>query len=175
MQTLKLGVLFSWIVVFSCAQKPASTTDKVKWATLEETVSSMQKEKRPILIDLYTDWCGWCKVMEKKTYGNKNVVGYLGQKFYTVKVNAEGRSDISWNGKTYSFNHGYKTHDFAIYLTNGQLSYPTTVIIPVNGEPQAIPGYLAPDEFELIAKYFGEGNFGKVAFDEYQKKFKSSW
>ena len=102
-------------------------------------------------------------------------IGYLGQKFYTVKVNAEGRNDISWNGKTYAFNKDYKAHDFAIYLTNGQLSYPTTVVIPVDGEPQAIPGYLAPDEFELIAKYFGEGNFGKVAFDEYQKKFKSSW
>ena len=162
MQTLKLGVLFGWIAVFSCAQKPAAITDKVKWTTLDEVVSSMQKEKRPILIDLYTEWCGWCKVMDKKTYTNKNVVGYLGQKYYTVKLNAEGRNDIVWNGKTYAFNKGYKTHDFAIYLTNGQLSYPTTVVIPVDGEPQAIPGYLAPDEFELIAKYFGEGNYGKV-------------
>jgi thioredoxin-related protein len=175
MQTFKLGVLFGWIVVFSCGQKPVATAEKVKWMTLEEVAVSLQKEKRPVLIDLYTDWCGWCKVMDKKTYSNKNVVAYIGQKFYTVKLDAEGRKDITWNGKTYTFNKGYKTNDFAIYLTNGQLSYPTTVVIPVDGEPQAIPGYLAPNEFELIAKYFGEGNFGKVNFDEYQRKFKSSW
>ena len=175
MQTLKLGVLFSWIVVFSCGQKPVVTAEKVKWMTLDEVAVSLQKEKRPVLIDLYTDWCGWCKVMDKKTYTNKNVASYVGQKFYAVKLDAEGRKDITWNGKTYSFNKGYKTNDFAIYLTNGQLSYPTTVVIPVNAEPQAIPGYLAPNEFELIARYFGEGHFGKTNFDEYQKKFQSSW
>lgn len=175
MQTLKLMVLFGWITIFSCAQKPAAPGEKLQWMTLDQVMANMQKEKRPVLIDLYTDWCGWCKVMDKKTYTNKNVTAYVQQKFYPVKVDAETRKSISWNGRTYNFNSNYKTNDFAVYLTNGQLSYPTTVIIPVGGEPQAIPGYLAPGEFELIVKYFGEGKFGKVAFEEYQKSFKSKW
>lgn len=175
MQTLKMMVLFSWIVVFSCAQKPAAKFEKLQWMAIEDVTGSLKKEKRPVLIDLYTDWCGWCKVMDRKTYSNKNVTTYVQQKFYPVKFNAEGRKSITWNGKTYSFNTNYKTHDFAVYLTQGQLSYPTTVIIPVDGEPQAIPGYLAPNEFELIAKYFGEGKFGKVQFEDYRKNFKSSW
>lgn len=176
MQTLKLIVLFGWITFFSCAQRRSETKEKLKWLTLQEVELSMQKEKRPVLIDLYTDWCGWCKVMDRKTYSNKHVTGYIQQKFYPVKIDAEGRKDITWNGRKYSFNPNYKTNDFAIYLTGGQLSYPTTVIIPPDGSgPQPIPGFLGPSDFELVAKYFGEGNFKKVPFDHYQKNFKPSW
>lgn len=188
MQTLKMCLLFSWVAVFSCGEKPAvmaqkknwlkkekAAAEKLKWISLDAAADGLKKEKRPVLIDLYTDWCGWCKVMDRKTYGNKNVTSYVQEKFYPVKFDAEGRKSITWNGKTYDFNNRHKTHDFAIYLTNGQLSYPTTVIIPPGGEPQAIPGFLAPNEFELIAKYFGEGKYGKVSFDEYQKNFKPSW
>jgi thioredoxin-related protein len=175
MQTLKLTVLFGWITIFSCAQKPGGEADKLPWMSLDEVAANMKKEKRPILIDLYTDWCGWCKVMDRKTYSNKNVSSYVQQKFYPVKIDAETRKNISWNGKTYTFNSNYKTNDFAVYLTNGQLSYPTTVFIPVDGEPQAIPGYLTPGEFELIATYFGDGKYGKVAFEDYQKSFKGKW
>lgn len=170
MQSLKLLVLFGWITIFACAQKPPTGISKVAWMTLKQAEENMQKEKRPILIDLYTDWCGWCKVMDKKTYSNKNVTSYLQQKFYAVKLNAEGTQSITWNGKTYT------THEFVIYLTGGQLSFPTTVIIPVQeSQPQAIPGFLEPKDFEIVAKYFGEGKFGKISFNQFQQQFKSSW
>lgn len=176
MQSLKLLVLFGWLSVFTCGNTPSVARVKVEWMTLEEVEASMLKERRPILIDLYTDWCGWCKVMDKKTYQNKNVSGYLQQKFYAVKLNAESTQSITWRGKTYRFNSGYKTHEFAIYLTGGQLSYPTTVIIPIeDAQPQAIPGFMEPKDFEMIVKYFGEGKFAKVPFTQYQKQFKSSW
>ena len=176
MQTLKLLVLFGVIAtVLSSAKKPAATFEKTKWLTLDEAIQNLKKEKRPVLIDLYTDWCGWCKVMDKKTYSNKNVSEYLSKKFYAVKLDAETRNIIQWNGKNYSFNPQYKTHDFAIFLTGGQLSYPTTVIIPADGQPQAIPGFLEPKDFELVVRYFAEGGYGKVSFDQFQKSFKPSW
>ncbi|MDF2192546.1 DUF255 domain-containing protein [Paraflavitalea sp. CAU 1676] len=176
MQTFKLVLLFGWVLVFSCGQRPvAEIANKTQWLTLTQVAEGLQKQKKPVLIDLYTDWCGWCKVMDKKTYTNKNVAAYLQDKFYAAKVDAETRSAITWQGKSYTYNDGYKTNNFAIYLTGGQLSYPTTVIIPVDGEPQAIPGYLTPPELELLVKYFGEGQFGKKDFGEYQRSFKSSW
>lgn len=175
MQTLKLLVLFGWITVFSCAQKPGEVSEKLNWLTLEEVAKQLQQEKKPVLIDLYTDWCGWCKVMDKRTYANKQVGAYLQQKYYPVKLDAETRQRINWKGKDYQFNDRYRTNDFAVYLTNGQLSYPTTVIIPVDGEPQAIPGFLAPNEFELVVKYFGEGHYGKTPFEKFQQQFKSTW
>lgn len=178
MQTVKWIFLLVTPLVFSSARKPLETppAEGTRWITLKDAEASLGKERRPVLIDLYTDWCGWCKVMDKKTYSNKNVAAYLAEKFYTVKVNAESQEAISWKGKNYKFNSRYKTNDFAIYLTRGQLSYPTTVIIPADGsEPQAIPGFLEPKDFEMIVKYFGEGHYGKTPFPDYQKAFKASW
>lgn len=175
MQTLNRVFLFGWVLIFSCAQKPAVPAEKTKWLTLQEAADQLQKEKRPVLIDLYTDWCGWCKAMDKRTYSNKKVSEYLGQKFYPVKIDAESKQSFIWQGKKYDFQQGQGANSFAIYLTNGQLSYPTTVFIPIDGEPQAIPGFLAPNEFELLARYFGEGHFGKTDFGSFQKSFKSTW
>jgi thioredoxin-related protein len=175
MQKLKLIFLSSWVVIFSCAQKPDMSHEKLKWMNLSDAAASLEKEKRPVLIDLYTDWCGWCKVMDKKTYSNQQVAEYLQEKFYPVKVNAESRDAIVWNGKTYRFNSSYRSNEFAVYITQGRLEFPTTVIIPADGEPQAIPGYLEPKDLELVVKYFGEGGYGKIPFQDFQKNFKSTW
>jgi thioredoxin-related protein len=176
MQTGKLLFLSAWVIIFSCGQKPTGSADHVKWLSLSEASARLQNEKRPILIDLYTDWCGWCKIMDKKTYSNTKVARYLQENFYPVKVNAESRETMTWNGKSYNFNADFRTNDFAVYVTQGRLEFPTTVIIPADGsEPQAIPGYLEPKDLELIVKYFGEGKYGKISFDEFQKSFKSSW
>lgn len=176
MQTLKLVILFSWLTIFSCAQRPKEVdAAKLNWMTLDEVTAKLQTEKRPVLIDLYTDWCGWCRVMDKRTYANQQVVDYVGSKFYPVKINAESKKSFTWKGREYKFNESARTNDFAIWLTGGQLSYPTTVFIPVDGDPQAIPGFLAPNEIELLMKYFGEGQFGKTPFEKWQREFKSTW
>ena len=176
MQTLKNGILLLAVLVLGTAAHTPALPEETKWISLNDAAFKMKGEKRPILIDLYTDWCGWCKVMDKKTYSNKNVGKYLSDKYYAVKLKAEGMEPIQWNGKTYKFNDRYRTNDFAIYLTQGQLSYPTTVILPSDGSAaQAIPGYMEPKEFELVLRYFGDGHYGKMPFDQFKKGFKSSW
>jgi len=175
MQTGKPLVLFGLVLVL-CSLAAFKKNDSTEWISLDEAQKQLNITKKPVLIDLYTDWCGWCKVMDKQTYSNKKVAEYLKQKFYTVKVNAESTEKINWMGKQFMFNRQYKTNEFAMYLTQGQLSYPTTVIIPTDGSgPQAIPGFLKPADFELIVKYFGENKYGNVPFEEFRKGFKTTW
>jgi thioredoxin-related protein len=152
-----------------------SVRDAIDWMSVDQAAGKLEQEKRPVLIDLYTTWCGWCKQMDKKTYSNKRVAQYLQDKFYTVKVDAETHATIQWNGKAYAFNPQYRSNEFALYLTHGRLEFPTTIIIPPGEEPQAIPGYLEPKDLELLVKYFGEGAYHTQSFDVYQKSFKPSW
>src|ERR1700730_9142193 len=176
MQKLMLPFLAVTALVVAVAYKPIVPKEKIKWLTIQEAQEKFAKEKKPILVDLYTSWCGWCKVMDKKTYTNKDVISYISDKFYPVKMDAESRGPIEFNGKTYKFNSDVKTHDLAIAMAGGQLAYPTTVLIPADGsEPQAIPGYLEPKDLEPIAKYFGEEKYGKISFIEYHKSFKPAW
>ncbi|MDO6429891.1 DUF255 domain-containing protein [Flavitalea sp. BT771] len=160
----------------ACGLPPAANnSSELNWMSIEEAAGKLKQEQRPVLIDLYTTWCGWCKQMDKKTYSNKQVAQYLKEKFYPVKVDAETHAAIQWNGRTYQFNANYRANEFALYLAHGQLEFPTTIIIPPGGEPQAIPGYMEPKELELLVKYFGEGKYSKMSFDEFQKSFKATW
>jgi thioredoxin-related protein len=147
----------------------------ISWMSVEEAAGKLQQEQRPVLIDLYTTWCGWCRQMDKRTYSNKKVAEYLQDKFYPVRVDAETHAAISWGGRTYQFNPQYRSNEFAIYLTHGRLEFPTTIIIVPGQEPQAIPGFLEPKDLELLVKYFGEGAYRTTSFDDYQKHFKASW
>lgn len=161
--------------VFSSFQKKLPK-ETIQWITLEEAEMKYKQEPRPVLVDLYTDWCGWCKVMDKKTYSNPSLIKYLNQKFYAVKLNAETKKDVTWNGKTYSFNPAYKTNDIALTLTKGELAYPTTVFLPADQSgPQPIAGYLELKEMEMMIKYYGENKYITLPFDEYAKNFRPVW
>jgi len=157
------------------AARPVWQRAAMEWMNVDEAQQKLRQEQRPVLIDLYTTWCGWCREMDRKTYSNKKVAAYLQDKFYPVKVDAETRAAISWQGRTYAFNPQYKSNEFALYLTHGRLEFPTTIIIPPGGAPQAIPGFMKPKELELLVKYFGDGAYKTLGFDEYQKKFKGTW
>ena len=150
----------------------------MRWITFEQAVEKSKTEKRKIFIDVYTDWCGWCKVMDKNTFHEPKVAKLLNEKFYAVKFNAEQREEILFRGTTFKFvpngNSGY--HQLAASLLNNQLSYPTVVFLDEEFNMiQPLPGYRQASEFHMIAQYIGEGFYKTVKWEDFQTRYKSPY
>ena len=146
--------------------------EKVHWLTVAEAQVAYAKNPKPILVDVYTSWCGWCKVMDKETYGNEKIVAYLNQHYYAIKLDAERRDSVIWNGKKYGYNRRARVNELALYLTNGQISFPTTVFLTaLNAQPLPLLGYLKAKEIAAPLNYFGEGAYKTQSFPEFNKNF----
>lgn len=151
--------------------------EEVKWIGFEEAIALSEKEPRPILVDLYTDWCGWCKRMDKDTYANEVIAKYINEHYYAVKMDGEGKEDIKYQDKTFKFvqQGRSKYHEFAAAIMKGKMSYPSTAFF--NAEQQLIqtvPGYLAKEKFEKILAFFGGANETKTPWPTFEKSFKSA-
>ncbi|MDH5598010.1 MAG: DUF255 domain-containing protein [Cyclobacteriaceae bacterium] len=175
----KTPLIFIILVLFTSfntRKEVTNSNSKVNWLTFEEAVEKSKTEKRKIVIDVYTDWCGYCKVMDKNTFNNEHIAEYMNSKFYPVKLNAEQTKNIQFRGNTFTYvnNRGRGYHQLAFELLQGKLSYPTTVFLDENFNMiQPLPGYQKPQFFDMVLKYFGENHFKNTKWSEFEKNYQS--
>jgi thioredoxin-related protein len=151
------------------SDRVAAAPDGIQWMTIEQAYAKMKTAPRKILIDVYTDWCGWCKVMDRETFKNKEVIDYINKKYYAVKLDAEQKEAITLGNQ--KFQSQGRTHDLALALTNNQPSYPTTVFLDDQFQMiQPLPGYMKAREFHEVITFFGENYHKKEAFETYKAK-----
>jgi len=155
---------------------------EINWMTLEQALDAQAKAPKKIMMDAYTDWCGPCKLLDKNTFHNPDVVKYVNDNFYAVKFNAEGNSEFSYKGENYS-NPGFDPnrsgrnaqHQFSGAL--GINAYPSIVFFDEKGDPIVVlPGYKTPQQLELYLKMFKTDAFKSIttkeAWEKYQNDFK---
>ena len=152
----------------------APNVGTVNWMTLEQALERSKTEKRKIFVDMYTDWCGWCKHMDSTTFVNGTVARYLNEHYYPVKFNAEQEKEILFKDKTYRFkkngSRGY--HELAALWLNNRLSFPTVVFLDEDQQLiQPVPGYQDAGKMETIINYFGSDSHKKTPWESYEKKF----
>ena len=147
----------------------------INWISWEEAVELSKTDAQPkkIFVDVYTDWCGWCKKMDKNTFQNPDVSKYMQDNFYMVKMDAEGKDPIEYQGKTFKYvpsgRRGY--HELAAALLQGKMSYPTVVFLDEElNMLSPVPGYQQVDPFMQIAKYFGDNIYKDKDWQSYAGK-----
>ncbi|PRY11912.1 thioredoxin-related protein [Pontibacter ummariensis] len=150
-------------------ESPVATT--IQWLSIEEAAEKMKQEPRKLVIDVYTDWCGWCKKMDKETFTDPKVVALVNEHYYAVKLDAEGKKPITLNGHTFEFKPEYKAHELAVALLNGQMSFPTTVYLDEKMNMLTpVPGYLDAAKFSQVLRYFGENHHKAMSWQEFEQK-----
>ncbi|MEZ4859441.1 MAG: thioredoxin fold domain-containing protein [Flavobacteriaceae bacterium] len=159
--------------------------EKIEWMTMNDALAAQKEHPKKIIMDVFTTWCGPCKLLDKNTFSNKDVIQFITKNYYPVKFNAEGPEEITFEDFTYT-NPNYQperkgrnaTHFFADAL---RLSgYPSIVFFEEDGKLiQAIPGYKTPQELEIFLKMIANDDYKKLttsaAWDAYQKKFKGEF
>jgi len=170
MKKLLVGVILITTILFNAGAQ------EINWMSWEEAVEASSDEKRKFVVDVYTEWCGWCKKMDASTFRDPDIVEYVNANYYAIKFDAEQKSDITLGGKVYKFNktgkRGY--HQLAAEITRGRLSYPTVVFLDEDlNLIQSIQGYRDRKSFEMIMKYFGENYHTSTPWKKYVRGYNS--
>lgn len=178
-----VAIVVSVLVVYAFGNKksPEHTQNNVQWMSFEQAVGAVLQAKasgqtpKLIFVDVFTDWCGWCKKMDKETFETPEIAKYLNEHFYPVKFNAEQKADINFAGRTFKFvtgENGRGYHEMAVALLDGRMSYPTTVYLNSDFQLlQRVPGYLNIETFDMILHYLAESHYTTTPWADYQKLY----
>lgn len=164
-------------IIFS--QLAFAQQEDINWLSFEEAEAKSKIDPRPILIDVYTDWCGWCKHLDKTTYKDPQIVSFLNNQFYAVKFNAETSDTIIFEDNTYvNPKPGAKrsTHQLAGKLMPGRRSYPTTIFMDENLQtPLIAPGYFSAEDMAPFLVFYNEKIYRDANVNDYSTLFKDAF
>ncbi len=153
---------------------PTALPVAVQWLSLEEALERQKKEKRKVFVEVYTEWCGWCKRLDATTFSDSAVAQYLNEQYYPVKFNAEFAGEVVFRNQVYRPGRGDKRsyHELAIELLDGRLGFPTLVFLDEELQLiQAVPGYREADQLFIILNYFGSNSYKTTPWDVYERRF----
>lgn len=148
-------------------------TTPVKWYTITEAEALAKESPRPIFVDTFTDWCGWCKKLDKETFSDPVIAAILNSKYYPVKFDAESKAPVTFQGRTF-INDGKlgAAHQLAYALLQGNLSYPTVVFLTAKSELiTPVGGFKSAKDFEPLLVYFAGNDWQKKSYEDFMKTF----
>ncbi len=147
-----------------------SKAQEINWLTIEEAEIANEIAPRKILIDVYTDWCGWCKKMDATTFKDKEMISYLNQNFYCVKLDGEDKGTLLFKGNEFNFiaqgRRGY--NELAAGFLKGKMSYPSLVFL--NEEfvvLQVMKGFITAKELLPIVVFLGDNIYLETNWTDY--------
>ncbi len=148
------------VILLVIAYSTTALAKDPEWKKFNEGMSEAKKNGKKILVDVYTDWCTWCKEMDKNTYADKNISAYLKKNYVIIKLNAEGNEKMMYEGKPIT------PQEFAQGM--GVNGYPATLFLQSDGKPiTLLPGYSTPDQFIHVISFIGENHYLKKKFPDY--------
>ena len=147
----------------------------ITWMSWEQAVAANAKQPKKIFVDVYTDWCGWCKRMDITTFKDPAVVTLMNDKFYAVKLNAEQKESIFWRDTEFKWTAGGRggMNKLAFDILDGKMSFPSFVMLDEEFNRIVIsPGYKESAAMLKEMKFAAEEHYKNTSWPEYQAKSK---
>jgi len=158
---------------------------KINWISMNEALAAQKETPKKIIMDVYTKWCGPCKLMDKNTFSNKDVIKFINENYYAVKFNAEGIEEVNYQDFIYTnpnYQEGRKGRNSQHLLAHALkvTGYPSLVFFKDNGDLiQTVVGYKTPEQLEIFLKMIAGDDYLKLttgeAWQEYQENFKGTF
>lgn len=164
---MKKKLLFVIILfIFIGSYLPKGENDsRIAWQNFDTGLSTSKKMKKKMIVDVYTNWCGWCKKMESTTYSDARVSEYIKSKYVAVKLNAESKDRLTYMDK--SFSEAELSRGF------GVTGYPATIFLDEYQKPiTVVPGYIDAKEFMYILKFIYEDIYKTKTYSAYRESTK---
>ena len=159
-----IGALFIFMLGIAFIAS-TSFAGENEWLKFDAGLAKAKKENKSIVVDFYTDWCHWCKVMDKETFKNADVAKKLQERFVTVRVNAEAQNEqVTFQNQ--------KMSNVQLTRSFGVTGYPSIAFMDASGKPITIvPGFVKPDVFIHILDFIDLKCYKKdVSFEQFMEK-----
>jgi thioredoxin-related protein len=171
-----LIISFSSLLLVGYGFTNKKNVNKIKWYSWEQAVIANKTTKKKMFIDVYTKWCGWCKVMDRETFENDSIANYLNANFYPIKLDAEQKDSILFGNNKFIYVSPEEgggrngVHSLAYSLLDGKMSYPTVVYLTEEFERIMIsPGYKQVPQLYKELIYTSEEKYKSIEWKDYQK------
>ncbi len=187
MRTLILALTFLPFALHAQTNlKAAAEKGGIKWMTIEQAQEKAKETPRPLMVDVYTSWCGPCKMLEARTFSDPKLAEYVNKHFYAVKFNAESSDPVTFKGQKLENpdfdaakvggRNGTHHLTYAIANVEGRIAYPTVTYLDSALNVLApVQGYLTPQQMEPILNYFGESHYKSQDYQTFMSTFKGKW
>ena len=169
------GALVVAALIFSLAPQKATKLESeasIEWLSWEQAIEKMADEPKKVFIDVYTDWCGWCKRMDASTFVDPAVVAVMNEHFYAVKLDAEQKENIVYDNHTFTYRSDYGrrgVHELAFALLDGKMSYPSFVYLDESASRISIsPGYKDAQTMDVELRYIGKDYFKTTTYEDFR-------
>lgn len=168
-----MHLIYILALVLGFSSPEVKEPKKINWVSWEEAAELNKTAPKKIFVDIYTEWCGWCKKMDKSTFVDPALVEYMSENFYAVKFDAEQKEDIVWSGNTFKFVRSGRrgVHQLAYSLLNGKTGYPSFVLLDEEfSRIMVSPGYKTAEDMMPELVFASQEKYKEMSWEDYKSE-----